>query len=84
MVDNLHQSSQVDYLFVCNLCPVTNMRTFNSERGLNIHKCYKDRIVNDESVNTSELNLQNIFTPKSKIGVLKRIPKSARPLASKT
>lgn len=81
------QSSQVDGTFFCNICPVKDRKPFLSERGLNIHKrkCHKDieNLNNIESLEGSEDNLREIFNLKSKIGVLKRIPKSARPLAAK-
>lgn len=81
--------------YLCSNCPADNVRSFNAVRSLRIHntRCHKGSppliIPNFTNVtlsdsNVSEDDLQKLFDLKSKIGVLKRIPKGARPMAAKS
>lgn len=84
-----YSNSQAEGYFYCHFCPEVKKRPFNTAKGLKIHikKCHpelKDDIIEVETNIDIEDNLLSIFNLKSKIGVLKRIPKSARPLAAKT
>lgn len=81
--------------YSCSNCPADNVRSFNAVRSLRIHntRSHKDSppliIPNFTNAtlcdaNVSEDDLMKLFDLKSRVGVLKRIPKGARALAAKS
>lgn len=77
--------------FDCKYCPIKTPRCFNSLLGLRIHMSKKhpkeyaqpnDSIIDDID-KIEEINFNAIFELKSKVSILKRIPKGARRLAAK-
>lgn len=82
--------------FTCTNCSGPNPKSFNSVRGLRIHntKCHPNapaprintngfgEIFVSDGDNVSEDDFLKLYEFKAKFGVLKRIPKGARPQAA--
>ena len=75
---------QNEFIFHCEHCPANKPRSFKSLQGLHIHitKSHKILKETDHDIELDKV-LENLSTLKSRIRLLKRIPKSARPLAAK-
>lgn len=72
-----------DAIFSCEFCPVDNPRKFKSFRGLKIHisKSHPDSTNDISEDKNIRSEIERLPLLKSNVRVLKRIPKSARPLA---
>ncbi|KAJ6639200.1 hypothetical protein Bhyg_11942, partial [Pseudolycoriella hygida] len=89
------QSSSNSLKFRCSNCTRNVPREFDSLRGLRIHntKCHPDSPplivpslsgVSPSNVIVTENDFLKLFTLKFKVGILRRVPKGARPQAAKT
>lgn len=73
-----------EFIFPCEHCPADEPRSFKSIKGLNIHIAKSHPFLKDTNHdNDIERVLENLSTLKTRVRLLKRIPKSARPLAAK-
>lgn len=92
------QQVPIDHKFTCTNCSGPNPKSFNSVRGLRIHNTKSHpnapalridtngfcEISVPAGDNVTEDDFLKIFEFKAKFGVLKRIPKGARPQAAQT